>query len=104
MLVHRVFFSGEDSELSEMAAAVIEEIVDEPETIKVGRERSRYVWNPQLDTEHFAEIDPDGIFLPPPYWLKNPHHQLVQIPTILAMPRRTLSSLESVPRNAMPRN
>ena len=87
-----------------MAAAVIEEITDEPENLKVGGERSRYVWNPQLDTEQFAELEPDSIFLPPPYWLKSRHHQLVQIPTILAMPRRTLSSLGSVQHNAMPRN
>ena len=55
-----------------MAAAVIEDITDQPETIKVGGERSRYVWDPQLDTEHFAVSEPDSIFKPPPYWVSTP--------------------------------
>ena len=86
-----------------MAAAVIEDITDEPETIKVGGERSRYVWNPQLDTEHFAVSEPDSTFKPPPYWESTPTMSLGTNPShpCNATQDTILSKRCAAQRNAM---
>ena len=65
--------------MSEVAAPVIEEIVDDPHLV-MGREGSRYRWDSTLDTQHFVDVDPESLLLPPPYWIEKPKQPLGTTP------------------------